>query len=334
MATNPNNAVGTNAAYDGRTSVEAFNDDLAAFTSGIISGWDCSPNTGMTVSLGGDGSTRDVAIAEDNAGNKTTINNISGSPIDVTLSAAPGSNSRIDLVVAYVDNPPQGSNTETDNPDACGIIKVTGIAASTPAEPDDSDIRSAITADGASGTTAFYVVLAKITVASGVATITSSDIEQGGIAALRGEKVVSSDNINWSSLPAVPKCVISAHLSSNIAINSGTVIAMAQENIIGEGLTINGSGRFVIGDNINYVLVFASWTCSPEASGFRRVHIRKNGSLTEGYAFTTSDVATGYLNGAVGGILLSVTKGDIIALYNRDTRMTFWTGTRTSLIAF
>lgn len=180
--TNPNNAVGTNAAYDGRTSVNAFNDDLAAYTSGILSGWACTPNSGLTVSLGGDGSTRDVAVAEDNAGNKTSINNISGSPIDVTMSAAPGSNSRIDLVVAYVDNPPQGVNTTADNPSACGIIKVTGTASSSPVAPNDSAIRTAITGDGASGATAYYAILAYITISSGTTDITTSNIQAGSSA--------------------------------------------------------------------------------------------------------------------------------------------------------
>lgn len=177
--TNPNDAVGTNAAYDGRTSVNAFNDNLAAYTSGILSGWACTPNSGLTVSLGGDGSTRDVAVAEDNAGNKTSINNISGSPIDVTMSAAPGSNSRIDLVVAYVDNPPQGVNTTADNPNACGIIKVTGTASSTPVAPNDTAIRTAITGDGASGATAYYAILAVITIPSGTTDITTSNIKSG-----------------------------------------------------------------------------------------------------------------------------------------------------------
>lgn len=201
MSSNPNNAVGTNGAYGGRTSVNALNDNLAAYSRGILSGWACSPNSGLTVSLGGDGTTRDVAIAEDNAGNKTTINNISGSPIDVTLSAAPASNSRIDLVVAYVDNPPQGTNTETDNPGACGIIAVSGNAALSPTAPDDNAIRTAITADGASGTTAYYVVLANITVTSGTTDITSSDIKAGDASLLTGTGIIMADNIDYSTLP-------------------------------------------------------------------------------------------------------------------------------------
>ena len=68
--TNPNNAIGTNGAYGGRTSVNAFNDNLAIYQGrGILSGFAVSPNAGMSVAIGGNGTTRDVAIAEDNIGN-------------------------------------------------------------------------------------------------------------------------------------------------------------------------------------------------------------------------------------------------------------------------
>lgn len=188
---NPNNAVGTNAAYAGRTSVNAFNDGLAAYSRGVISGWACAPSSGLTVTLGGDGTTRDVAVAEDNAGNKTSVNNISGSPVEVTISAAPGANSRIDAIVAYVDNPPQGTSTIADNYEACGLISVQGTAAANPVAPNDSAIRSAITADGASGTTAYYVVLAYITIASGTTDITSNMIKNGDPASIRTALVTS-----------------------------------------------------------------------------------------------------------------------------------------------
>lgn len=180
--TNPNNAVGTNGAYNGRTSVNAFNDIMGAFTKGVVSGWNCTPKSGMTVSVGGDGSTRDVAIAEDNAGNKTSINNISGQPIDVTIPAAPATGNRIDLIVAYVENPPQGDPAQVDNFQACGLITVSGTAASVPTAPNDTTIRNAITTDGATGATAYYVVLAQVRVGTGVTTIGSGVITQGAKA--------------------------------------------------------------------------------------------------------------------------------------------------------
>lgn len=187
--TNPNNAVGTNAAYGGRTSVNAFNDDLSAYSRGVLSGWACAPSSGLTVALGGNGTTRDVAVAEDVTGNKTSINNISGAPIEVTIDAAPASNSRIDVIVAYVDSTLQGSATVTDNYGVCGLITVSGTASSSPSAPSESAIRSAITADGAAGATAYYVVLAKITIASGTTDLTTSNISAGDEAKITSDKV-------------------------------------------------------------------------------------------------------------------------------------------------
>lgn len=185
MATNPNNAIGTNAAYGGRTSPKAFNDVLSVFNGrGILSGWQVTPNSGMTIALGGDGDNRDVAIAEDNAGNMTTVDNITGSPISFTIAAAPASQSRIDAIVVYVNNPPQGTATATDNYGAVGILDVQGTTASTPVAPNDSAIRTAITADGASGSTAYYVVLAYITIVSGTTQISSNIITAGASAQL------------------------------------------------------------------------------------------------------------------------------------------------------
>lgn len=180
--TNPGNAVGTNAAYGGRTSVNAFNDNLATYESaGVLSGWVCSPKSGLTVQLGGSGTTKDVAIAENDTGDRTSVNNISTVPIDVTLPAAPATNPRIDSIVAYVMNPPQvtvaeGETPTSDNPEVCGLIVVSGTAATTPSAPTESAIRTAITADGGSGTTAYYVELARIVVQAGATDIVASDI--------------------------------------------------------------------------------------------------------------------------------------------------------------
>lgn len=207
MSTNPNNSVGTNGAFGGRTSVNAFNDVMGAFQSrGVLSGWGISPSSGMTVSVGGNGTTRDVAVAEDANGNKTSVNNISGAPILVTLDSAPASNSRYDAIVAYVDKPPMGNATQ-DNPECCGIIPVSGTAASSPAYPSDSTIRSAITADGASGATAYYAVVGYVRVASGTTAITSAMITAGAHPTTNAmvqtwniaAGAVTSDKIDWAT---------------------------------------------------------------------------------------------------------------------------------------
>lgn len=213
--TNPNNAIGTNGAFSGRTSPNALNDITGAFTKGIVSGWNCAPKTGMTIQLGGSASVRDVALAEDNAGNKLTINNRSGAPVEVTLDGAPSTNNRIDAIVAYVDNPSTGDDNTTDNPTACGIISVKGTVAANPVAPTDAQIRSAITTDGATGGVAYYVVLATILVGTNVTTIGSGVITQGatsGTTALANGAVttptiadgaVTSQKVDWGTMPSV-----------------------------------------------------------------------------------------------------------------------------------
>lgn len=250
MSTNPNNAVGTNAAYGGRTSVKAFNDNIGAYSRGILSGWACSPSSGMTVSLGGDGTTRDIAIAEDVSGNKITVNNISEAPINVTMSAAPSSNSRIDLIVAYVDNPPQGSATVLDNPEACGLITVSGTAAANPVAPNESAIRTAITADGASGSTAYYVILAQITIAAGTTDIVAGNISAGSAAG------IGAQNIDFASLEDTGVIRLG---DTKIMFGSITIPSVASDN--DKLATVTFPETF--NESPTVVATVATWIASP-----------------------------------------------------------------------
>lgn len=205
--TNPSNAVGTNAGYNGRTSVKAFNDVLASMTKGVLSGWACEPSSGMTVTIGGSGDERDVAVAEDNAGNRTTINNRSGAPISITIGDAPTTNSRIDAIVAYVESNFQGVGaSDVDFPSGVGLITVSGTTAANPVVPTDTQIRDAITADGATGTSAYYVVLATILVGTNVTTIGSGVITQGGRSAV-ASSVISQFN-STDTITTIPNVTI------------------------------------------------------------------------------------------------------------------------------
>lgn len=171
--TNPNSAVGTNAAYGTRTSVNAFN-DIAQLANGrgALSGWSVLPKSGMVLNVGGVAGTRDVAIAEDNLGNRTTVNNRSSEPIEVELAAASASSNRYDAIVVYVNSPAQASDTTPDAPDVCGIIDVQGGTTGV----SEAQIRAAITADGGTGSIAYYAVLATVYIAAGTTTITSANI--------------------------------------------------------------------------------------------------------------------------------------------------------------
>jgi hypothetical protein len=236
--TNPNAAVGTNAAYGGRTSVDAFNDDLQSINGrGVLRGWEPTPTTGLTIAFGGNGQDRDVAIAEDSTGNYTTINNISGNPVNVTLTTASATYPRIDLVVAYVNKPASVAATTLDNPTAVGIIPVTGTAAATPSAPDESAIRAAITADGGTGTTAYYVVLATVNLAASTTTVTGTMITAGDKAEIAND-LVGSGSIKSS---AITSSKINAGAVTTAKISSG---AVTNEKIASSVLSYTNHGQF------------------------------------------------------------------------------------------
>lgn len=270
--TNPNNAIGTNGAFSGRTSPNALNDVLASFTRGIVSGWFCAPKSGMTVQLGGNASTRDVALAEDNAGNKLTINNRSGAPVDVTLDGAPSTNNRIDAIVAYVDNPSTGDDNTTDNPSTCGIIAVKGTVAANPTAPSDAQIRSAITTDGATGGVAYYVVLAKIIVGTNVTTIGSGVITQG-VAAQTAAAALPTAGVTSAKIgnSAVTSAKIATNAVTNGKIDWSTItprIIKAGEISVGT-ITANNGKRSTVSiptqSDTNYAVIL---TFKNDVSGF------------------------------------------------------------------
>lgn len=300
---NPNNSFGTNAGYSGRTSVNAFNDVLSAFNGrGILSGWECAPDSGMSVVVGGSGTSRDVAIAEDNSGNKTTINNISESPISITIASAPATNSRIDAIVVYVNNPPVSQATIQDNYDTIGVLDVQGTEASSPIAPNDSAIRTAITADGASGVNAYYVVLAYVTVASGTTDITSNMITAGPSASV---------NLQDGSVTATKL----ASLSDITSTQSNNVLSKQTYSTSQE----IPSGTWIDGSTI-YKLTVNTGAMPDNTSKIVQTGITNFGTLVkmEGTAYNSNDTwvqiprATGYYV----NIWVNKTNGEINILTN------------------
>lgn len=290
--TNPNDAIGTPAAYDGRGSVNGYGDGLGTLDGrGVISGWNCRPKSGMTVQIGGQSAIRDIALAEDNANNRVTINNRSAAPVDLTISAAPSTNNRIDAIVAYVDQPATGDNSTSDNPDACGIIVVKGTVAANPSAPTEAQIRTAITADGATGSSAYYVVLATIRVGTNVSTIGAGVITQG--ARVR---------------PTIPSSTITAAMIAASAVTNGK-INLSKSTVtpgwtkVQLGTTINlyfATGNLSISQGgstwQNYVVLTAP-------SGFNSAH--EFYGFVSGLSNDAAEIVTGMVGGA-GQVIVQV----------------------------
>ena len=291
---NPNNAVGTNGAFGGRTSVNAFNDVLATFTGrGVIQGWAVTPSTGLKVNVGGQSGIRDVAIAEDNNGNRTTIDNISQAPIEITMPSAPSTGSRIDLIVGYVENPPQGSSTVIDNPAPTGIITVSGSSSSSPSAPTDSAIRTALTNAGINGATAYYAVLGSITIPSG-----TTDISSNMINATPYTNLNTQNNIATGQITA-DKIDFATTVGTVSTVHAGTNNSFVR---------VNPSGVGVLG------IVYRPNTNIPAA---RDTTILKSDILPDvQYALNTA--LQGVASGNQMGILNFKTNGDI-DFYNNSS---------------
>lgn len=175
--TNPDNIVRVRARTGGRASVYEANGWCQSYTSGLLEGDGVLQNTSadMNVLVGGSASKPDVVLAENPAGYKIALDLVGQQAVAIT---APASNSRISAIVAYTDDLSLSTtqDTVTGSPASCGLIVVNGTAASTPSDPTDAQIRTAITADGATGSQAAYCVIATILVANNTTIITNSEI--------------------------------------------------------------------------------------------------------------------------------------------------------------
>lgn len=173
--TNPDNIVRVRARNGGRASVYEANGWAQAYTSGLLEGNGVIQNTvaDMNVLVGGSSAKPDVVLAENPAGYKIALDLVGQQAIAIT---APATNKRISAIVAYTDDLSLQSteDTVTGSPASCGLIVVNGTAGANPSAPTDSQIRTAITADGATGSQAAYCVIATILVASNTTTITDS----------------------------------------------------------------------------------------------------------------------------------------------------------------
>lgn len=197
--TNPDNIVRVRARNGGRASVYEANGWAQAYTSGLLEGNGVTQNTSadMNVLVGGSVSKPDVVLAQNPSGYRIALDLVGQQAVAIT---APATNSRISAIVAYTDDLSLSTteDTVTGSPASCGLIVVNGTASVSPSAPTDNQIRTAITADGATGSQAAYCVIATIEVASTTTTITNSLITINNVA-LAANNVVKSDNINFTT---------------------------------------------------------------------------------------------------------------------------------------
>ena len=182
---NTNNALGISNP-NGETFVDYKTDPVGAnnaFSPGITSGFKVRANdpASMTVLVGGESGIQDTALVQSTAGVMYPVGNSTGDAIEVEISGAPVTNSRIDSVVLSVDT--TSTTSELNGYDLVSVDVVEGTVAATPSAPSDADIVTAIGAGKA------YIVLANITVESGVVVIVDSDISPSNYAKVGAQNI-------------------------------------------------------------------------------------------------------------------------------------------------
>lgn len=193
--TNPGKIVRLRSRPNGRGSVYEANMWAQQHSDGLFSGRGVVRNTvaDMNVLVGGTTDNPDVVLGKLPSGFLIALDIVGQQVIRIT---APSSNKRIASVVAYSDNIALNSTdtNTTGSPSSCGLIVVYGSTSATPAAPTESQIRQAVTQDGATGSQAVIAVIANITTESSTTTITDEMI------AINYGKL-SSHSIDFTTMP-------------------------------------------------------------------------------------------------------------------------------------
>lgn len=232
-----------------------------------------------------------VLIGKNANGYKIMLDVVGTTLLQITK---PAQNSRISLVVAYTDDLSiQSTRTsDTGNPAKNGIIVVNGQSLANPVPPSDSDIRTAITADGAAGSQAVYAIIARITVASNTTTITNT--------------MIAVDN---STMPAsaanIAKCRVSLkNATTNIPANSGAPINL--DSIDYQTGTEWSNNRFTA--KVAGIYVISGRVLSNNASSYNSL-VYKNGTANAN--IISNGVVSG---GSIISDTLKLVAGDWIQL--------------------
>jgi hypothetical protein len=194
--TNPGKIVRLRSRPNGHGSVYEANMWAQQHSDGLFSGRGVVRNTvaDMNVLVGGTTDNPDVVLGRLPSGFLIALDIVGQQVIRIT---APSSNKRIASVVAYSDNIALNSTdtNTTGSPSSCGLIVVYGPTSATPVAPTESQIRQAVTQDGATGSQAVIAVIANITTESSTTTITDEMI-----AINYGQ--LSSHSIDFTTMPA------------------------------------------------------------------------------------------------------------------------------------
>jgi len=173
--TNPGDIVRVRARKNGHASVYDTNGWAQAYRSGLLDGNGVTQNTSadMNVLVGGSSSKPDILLAQNPFGFRVGLSIEGKQAIQLT---APASNSRIASIVAYTDDLslPSEDQDKTGSPSSCGLIVVYGATNANPTPPTNDEIRTAITADGATGLQASYAVIANVILTASTTTITNT----------------------------------------------------------------------------------------------------------------------------------------------------------------
>ena len=175
--TNPGKIVRLRSRPNGRGSVHEANMWAQQHSDGLFSGRGVIRNTvaDMNVLVGGTTDNPDIVLGKLPSGFLIALDIVGQQVIRIT---APSSNKRIASVVAYSDNIALNSTdtNTTGSPSSCGLIVVYGPTSANPVAPTESQIRQAVTQDGATGSQAVIAVIANITTESSTTTITDEMI--------------------------------------------------------------------------------------------------------------------------------------------------------------
>lgn len=238
--TNPDNIVRVRARNGGRASVYEANGWAQAYTSGLLEGNGVTQNTSadMNVLVGGSATKPDVVLAINPADYRIGLDIVGQQAIAIT---APASNSRISAIVAYTDDLSLATteDTVTGSPSSCGLIVVNGTASASPSEPTDNQIRTAITADGATGSQASYCIIATILVESTTTTITDSmiTIKRAQIGSQNIDFATLSGNYSTTEIDTGYVWIDGRHIYKKTIPVSSTQITSSSDNDLPHGIS-------------------------------------------------------------------------------------------------